>query len=313
MAVVLVTDADDPRIADYRNVPDPALVLERRLFVAEGRQVVRRLLAANRLVTRSVMVTAAALDALGSDVDRDATSIFLVPQAVMDMVTGFNIHRGCLALGERPAPLDWRALARDAGRLAILERIANADNVGAIFRNAMAFGVDAVLLGPDCSDPLYRKAIRTSMAATLALPFAHIEPWPDGLRELRNKGITVIGLSPCAGASPLRDVVTTAPGRIAIVVGHEGDGLTREVMDACDTVARIPMAPGVDSLNVATAVAIALYELAGLTETERTERRAERTEVPEATGSQTGERGSGDERIKMIKDPRSSPFPRFSV
>jgi tRNA G18 (ribose-2'-O)-methylase SpoU len=296
VAVVLVTDADDPRIADYRNVPDPALVLERRLFVAEGRQVVRRLLAANRLVTRSVMVTAAALDALGNDVDRDATSIFLVPQTVMDMVTGFNIHRGCLALGERPAPLDWRALARGAGRLAILERIANADNVGAIFRNAMAFGVDAVLLGPDCSDPLYRKAIRTSMSATLAMPFAHVEPWPGGLRELRN-GITVIGLSPCAGASPIRDVVTTARGRIAIVVGHEGDGLTREVMNACDTVARIPMAPGVDSLNVATAVAIALYELAGLTETERTELRTERAEAPV---SQTGKRGNGDERIKVI-------------
>jgi len=264
VAVVLVTDADDPRIADYRNVPDRALVQERRLFVAEGRQVVRRLLTANRLVTRSVMVTPAALDALGDDIDRDATSIFLVPQAVMNMVTGFNIHRGCLALGERPAPLDWRALARSAGRLAVLERIGNADNVGAIFRNAMAFGVDAVLLGPDCSDPLYRKAIRTSMSAALAVPFAHVDPWPDGLRELRNEGMTVIGLSPCAGASPIRHVVTTVAGRIAIVVGHEGNGLTREVMDACDSVARIPMAPGVDSLNVATALGIALYEICEL-------------------------------------------------
>ena len=262
VAVVPVTDPDDPRIGDYRNIPDPALLHERRLFVAEGRLVVRRLLAANGLATRSVMVTTAALAALGDDIDRDATLIFLVPQAVMNMVTGFNMHRGCLAIGERPAALDWRRLARRASRLVILERIANADNVGAIFRNAMAFGVDAVLLGPDCSDPLYRKAIRTSMAATLAVPFAYVEPWPDGLRELRSAGLTVIGLSPCGSASSIRTVATATPGRAAFVAGHEGEGLTRDAMDACDHVARIPIAPGVDSLNVGTAVAIALYELA---------------------------------------------------
>ena len=262
VAVVLVTDPDDPRVADYRNIPDPALLQERRVFVAEGRHVVRRLLATNWLVTRSVMVTAAALDALGDGIDRDAVPIFVVPQAVMNMVTGFNIHRGCLAIGERPASLDWRALARSADRLVVLERVANADNVGAIFRNAMAFGVDAVLLGPDCTDPLYRKAIRTSMAAALAVPFAHIDPWPDGLRELRNQGMTVIGLSPCADALPIRDVATLAHRRVAIVAGHEGDGLTREARAACATIARIPMAQGIDSLNVATAVAIALYQLA---------------------------------------------------
>ena len=258
-----INDPDDPRIGDYRNVPDPALLEERRLFVAEGRYVVRRLLAANGWVTRSLMVTAAALAALGKDVDGGALTIFLVPQAVMNTVTGFNIHRGCLAIGERPAPPDWHALADGARRMVVLERVANADNVGGIFRNARAFGADAILLGPDCADPLYRKAIRTSMAATLAVPFALAAPWPSALRELRAAGVTVIGLSPCTSAPSIREAVA-AGARTAIVAGHEGDGLTPETLAACDTVARIPMAPGIDSLNVATAVGIALYEMCDL-------------------------------------------------
>jgi tRNA G18 (ribose-2'-O)-methylase SpoU len=262
VAVVLVDDPDDPRIADYRNVPDRALLEQRRLFVAEGRQVVRRLLAAPRLVTRSVMVTAPALAALQGDLDASTATVFLVSQAVMDTVTGFNIHRGCLAIAERPASLDWRALASRARRLVILERVGNADNIGATFRNAAAFAADAVLLGPDCADPLYRKSIRTSMASALAVPFAPISPWPGALRDLSTQGMTVVGLSPCGTARDICDVIASAGTRVAIVGGHEGDGLTRDALDACDAVARIPMTAGVDSLNVATANAIALYETA---------------------------------------------------
>ena len=264
VVVVPVDDPADPRIADYRNIPDPTLLEERRLFVAEGRQVVRRLLATNRLVTRSVMVTAPALAALGPDLDRDAVTVFVVPQDVMNAVTGFHIHRGCLAIGERGTPLDWRTLARTARRLVILERVGNADNVGAIFRNAAAFGVDAVLLGPDCTDPLYRKAIRTSMAAALQIPYADATPWPDVLRELSGGGVHTIGLTPCGDAPPIRQVAANTGPRLAIVAGHEGDGLTREAMEACDMLARIPMTSGVDSLNVATALGIALYEICEL-------------------------------------------------
>jgi tRNA G18 (ribose-2'-O)-methylase SpoU len=262
--VVFVTDPDDSRIADYRNLPDRTLLEQRRLFVAEGRHVVRRLLRASRFVTRSLLVTAPSLASLEGDIDVDTTTVLVVPQAVMDAVTGFNIHRGCLAIGERPAPLDWKTLVSGARRLVILERVGNADNVGAAFRNAAGFGADAVLLGPDCTDPLYRKSIRTSMAAALTVPFAPLSPWPGALAELRDTGVHVIGLSPCASAPPLHDVVANAGSRVAIVGGHEGDGLTREAMDACDVVARIPMMPGVDSLNVATALAIGLYELCDL-------------------------------------------------
>ena len=207
------------------------------------------------------MVTQPALTAL-RDLETTTIPVYLVPPAVMNAVTGFNIHRGCLALGERGAPLDWRAVARDARRLVILERVGNADNVGAIFRNAAAFDVDAVLLGPDTTDPLYRKAIRTSMAAALQIQYARLTPWPDAVRELSASGVHTIGLTPCHDAPPIRQVGAGAGPRVAIVAGHEGDGLTREAMEACDTLARIPIKRVVDSLNVATAVGIALYEIA---------------------------------------------------
>ena len=263
MPLFTIDDPGDPRIADYRNIPDPALLERQRVFVAEGRLVVRRLLASERLVTRSLMVTATAWAGLDHAVAQDVP-VFVVPQPVMDTVTGFHIHRGCLAIGERGAPPDWRTLAATARRLVVLERISNADNIGGIFRNAAAFAVDGVLLGPDCVDPLYRKAIRTSMAATLTMPFASVERWPEALHRLRDDGVRVIGLSPAPGGASLRDVVASVgpDTRVALVAGHEGDGLTASAMAACDALARIPMAAGHDSLNVATAVAIALYELA---------------------------------------------------
>lgn len=208
------------------------------------------------------MVTEPALAALG-DIPADLP-VYVVPQAVMNVVTGFNIHRGCLAIGERGPSLDWRALTASARRLVVLERVANTGNVGAIFRNAAAFGVDGVLLGPDCADPLYRKAIRTSMAAALTIPFAHIAPWPEAIRMLRSDGFRVIALTPCAQAEPASRVLHESRARrarVALVAGHEGEGLTRDAMNTCDALARIPMTTGHDSLNVATAVAIALYEL----------------------------------------------------
>ena len=262
MPLIPVDDADDPRLADYRNVPDPGLAARGGAFIAEGRLVVRRLITGTRLPVRSVMVTPAALasmnDALAA---RAGLPVYVVPQALMNGITGFNMHRGCLAIGERPAPHEWRALARDARRLVVLEGVANADNVGSIFRNAAAFGVDAVLLGPACTDPLYRKAIRTSMAAALTLPFAHAQPWPGALCELRQSGWTVLGTTPSPAAAPLRDLAAALGPRLALVVGHEGDGLTSEALAACSHQARIPMAAGVDSLNVAAATAVALYEL----------------------------------------------------
>jgi tRNA G18 (ribose-2'-O)-methylase SpoU len=261
-----VSNPGDPRIADYQNITDPALFEQRGVFIAEGRLVVRRLLVTPGLVTRSVMVTAPALAALDDVLDAAGSlPIYVVPQAVMNGVSGFNVHRGCLAIGERGAPRDWYALAATARRLVVLERVANADNMGAIFRNAAAFAADAVLLGPDCTDPLYRKAIRTSMGAALSVPFAHVTPWPEALLAIHAAGFITVGLTPCADARPVRAIAAGLDdARIAIVAGHEGEGLTRAAIDACDVVARIPMSGGVDSLNIATAVAIALYDVSSI-------------------------------------------------
>jgi tRNA G18 (ribose-2'-O)-methylase SpoU len=263
MPLISVTNPDDNLLADYRNIPDPDLVERGGVFIAEGRLVVRRLLTGRRFETRSVMVTAPALEAIRDVLDeRRDLPAYVVPQALMNEVTGFDIHRGCLAIGVRRPEEPWTAMTEGARRLVVLERVANADNVGSIFRHAAAFAADAVLLGPACSDPLYRKAIRTSMGAALSVPFARAQPWPDILDSLHALGFAVLAMTPDASASCLRDVAGRLPlPRIAVLLGHEGNGLTPEALAHSTCRARIPMAAGVDSVNVATAAAIALYEL----------------------------------------------------
>lgn len=264
--VIDVSGIADSRLDDYRNIPDPELLRSRGIFIAEGRHVVRRLLA-SRFRTRSLLLTPAALEGLADLVERaEDLPVYVVSQDAMNQITGFNIHRGCLAVGERPPAARWDDVVRTASRVVVIEHVSNADNVGSIFRNAAAFGVDAVLLGPACTDPLYRKAIRTSMGAALRIPFATITDWPADLGRLRASGFTVLALTPSPTASPLR--TTTHGGaqrswgdRVAIMVGHEGEGLSTEALDAASAQVKIPMAAGVDSLNVATATAITLYEL----------------------------------------------------
>jgi tRNA G18 (ribose-2'-O)-methylase SpoU len=255
-----IDDPADPRLEDYRNVPDPELIERRGIFVAEGRLVVARLLEGTRFPARSALVTEAARRAMNGVFDARADlPVYVVPQWMINAIAGFNIHRGCLAIGERAAETSWQTLAVGARRLVVVERVGNADNVGAIFRNAAAFGADAVLFEPSCTDPLYRKAIRTSMGAALQVPFARITPWPQALDALRAMGWSLVAMTPSADIA-LDAVRSQKP--IAIVLGHEGDGLTADALEACDVHARIPMAPGVDSVNVATACAIALYALA---------------------------------------------------
>jgi tRNA G18 (ribose-2'-O)-methylase SpoU len=268
MPVVPIDDLDDPRIADYRNVPDPALLAERGVFVAEGRLVVRALLASRRFRPRSLLVSEASAASLEDALAAIAPTcpIYVASKALMSGIVGFNVHRGCLALGERPAASAAEDVLPpdDAGALlVVLEGIANADNVGGIFRNAAAFGADAVLLSPGCCDPLYRKAIRVSIGGTLAVPFASGGAWPECLARLRKRGFAVVALTPGPAsadidgdASPWR-----SRRRLALLAGTEGGGLTRGALELADYRVRIPMAPGADSLNVATAVGIALHRL----------------------------------------------------
>jgi tRNA G18 (ribose-2'-O)-methylase SpoU len=253
---------DDPRLDDYRNLPDSELLARRHAFVAEGRLVVARLLASPRFRTRSVMVTTSAARALDAELaGHPALPIYEVTQEVMNRVTGIDLHRGCLAIGERPSP--EAGSAELGGRLLLaLEAIGNADNVGSIFRSAAAFGVDEILLEAACTDPLYRKALRTSMGHALRVPFARVADWPGALATARQAGITLLALTPEADAPSLASLAGRYRGhRLMLVLGHEGDGLRTDTMAACDTRARIPMHEGIDSLNVAVAAAIALYEL----------------------------------------------------
>jgi tRNA G18 (ribose-2'-O)-methylase SpoU len=265
--VLSVDDPGDPRLADYGGIPEPELARTRGVFVAEGRLVVHRLLG-SRFTTRSVMVTPAVFETVKPDLERHpCLPVFVVPQSLMNGVAGFNIHRGCLAIGERPAAESWEQLVRSRRSsdrpqsLVALERVGNADNVGATFRAAAAFGAGGVLLDPSCADPFYRKAIRTSMGAALEVPFATDVPLLDALAQLRADGWSTVGLTPDASAPQARDVFArVAGGPAVLVLGHEGDGLTPDASAACTHVARIPTTTHVDSLNVAMAAAIALYE-----------------------------------------------------
>jgi tRNA G18 (ribose-2'-O)-methylase SpoU len=254
----------DPRVEQYANLTDAELVRSRGLFVAEGRLIVARVLGDPRYIVRSLLLNDAAYRALGSAIERldPAVAVYLVPARDFAEITGVNIHRGCLALVERPPALAPAELLDTARTIVVLEAVANADNIGSVFRNAFALGGDGVLLSPTCCDPFYRKAVRTSMGATLSVPFARVDEWPDGLDALEARGFTVAALTPHGPAMTL-DAFAAArpPGRVALVFGSEGMGLTASAAGRATQMVRIPMRDGVDSLNVAAAAAIALHRL----------------------------------------------------
>ena len=255
---------DDPRIAPYAKVGDHRWLVERELFVAEGRLLVERLLDARRFEIHSVLVTPPALAALRDRLESLHADVFVAPTPVLNAITGFNFHRGCLALARRPAPLALDPFF-SARRLLILEGVGNPDNVGGLFRAAAALGADGILLDVRSADPFYRKALRTSMGAALRVPFAWIDDWPGGLTRFRERGFRVVALTPDASARSLEDAVASlghyAP--LALLVGAEGPGLSGPALAAADDRVRIPIAPGVDSLNVVVAAAIALYGFRG--------------------------------------------------
>lgn len=237
---------------------DPDRLLELGVFVAEGRLVVRRLIDLRHWDIESFLLTQPAMDALSDVLRHTSAPTYLVDQEVMNGVAGFNIHRGCLAIVKRPpAPTLDRIAAGPLSRVLVLEGVNNPDNIGGLFRSAAAFGIELVVLGPNSGDPLYRKAIRTSMGATLSVPFAHALQWPAALRDLRLDGFTVVALTPSMKAAPLDEVWPHA--KLALLVGSEGEGLTADALRWATLAARIPMAADVDSLNVTTAASIAMY------------------------------------------------------
>jgi tRNA G18 (ribose-2'-O)-methylase SpoU len=261
MSVFRIEDPGDPRIADYANVRDAELLRARALFVAEGRLVVERLLASTAFRVRSLLLTETAHRGLAGSLSGVDSPVYIGEPQLFRHIVGFNIHRGCLALGERPADTRVTDIANGANRLVILEDISDADNVGGVFRNAAAFGADGVLLSPRCCDPLYRKAIRTSMGAALQVRFARVEDWPSGLSALRAAGFQIVALTPNRDATDLAAIDQRAFRRVALLLGNEGSGLQQGTEALTDLRATIRMRPGHDSLNVATAAAIAMHRM----------------------------------------------------
>jgi tRNA G18 (ribose-2'-O)-methylase SpoU len=267
MPIVRISGPDDPRVAEFRDVADHNRLRQRGLFVAEGRLVVERLIHDGRFTVRSLLLNAAAWRALEPAVAPlgEAVPVWVCETQDFEHLTGYNLHRGCLALASRPCPLALEDLLAGARSLLVLEEVANADNVGGLFRNAAAFGVDGVVLSGGCADPLYRKSIRTSMAATLRVPFAvvsHEEGWRETLERLRAAGFQVVALTPGESAQDLDDFAGTARHeRIAVLLGAEDAGLSREAEAAADIRVRIAVRREVDSLNVAVAAGIALHRL----------------------------------------------------
>jgi tRNA G18 (ribose-2'-O)-methylase SpoU len=247
----------------FRSVSDAELLRRHGLFVAEGRLVVRRVID-ERFALHSALMNETNYRALA---DALAGVSPEVPMFVCDThdfqdITGFNLHRGCLALVRRPAAVASCEILRNARTLVVLESATNADNVGGVFRNAAAFGVDGVLLSPTCCDPFYRKAIRTSMAATTRVPFARLNEWPAGLADVRATGFTLVALSPRQSSITLDEFAQSEkPARMALLLGTEGDGLSEAALSAADVSIRIPMSGLVDSLNLAVACGIALSRL----------------------------------------------------
>jgi tRNA G18 (ribose-2'-O)-methylase SpoU len=254
----VVSDPADPRLDDFRNLMDADVRPDRRgIVIAEGVNVVQRL-AASPYSVRAVVGVPARIDALRPVLEPLQVPVYSVDKWLLSDVVGFRVTRGVLASADRPAPLDAADLVRTARRVAVLEGLNDFENLGALFRNAAAFGVEAVLLDARCADPLYRRSVRVSMGHVLRVPFAVLpDPWPAALDVLRE--FALLALTPDPSAVALRDVAV--PERWAVLLGAEGPGLSADALDAADQRVRIPMAGGVDSLNVATAAAVAFAQL----------------------------------------------------
>jgi tRNA G18 (ribose-2'-O)-methylase SpoU len=255
-----VSGVDDPRLAGYAHVGDPVWLRSNGLFVAEGRFVVRRLLEADRFDVESIVVIPSALDGMSDVLERAPCPVFVAHRPALAALTGFDFHRGCLALARRPAAESPLASFAGARRLLALESVGNPDNIGGLFRVAAAFGAGGLLLDAASGDPFYRKAIRTSMGATLRLPFARLSSWPGDLEVLRDRGFAVVALTPDRSATPIGAYTATLPAdqRLILMLGAEGEGLTPDAIAAADVSVCIPIASGVDSLNVVVAAGIAL-------------------------------------------------------
>lgn len=264
MHLVPISDPADPELRDYRDLTD---VVRRRLsepagglYLAESVKVIERALAAGHR-PRSVLALPKWVDALTPLLEPYDIPVYVGESELLESITGFVMHRGALASMHRPELPAVAELLRDARRVVVLEDIVDHTNVGAIFRAVAGMGADAVLVTPRCADPLYRRSVRVSMGAVLQVPWTRLDDWPAGGAQLHDAGFTIAALALDDDAVDLADFAASPPDRVALLLGTEGDGLSRHALTAADTVVTIPMDRGVDSLNVAAAAAVGLWAL----------------------------------------------------
>ncbi|MDO4909852.1 MAG: RNA methyltransferase [Corynebacterium sp.] len=263
MEPILITDPQDSRLDDFRDLKHSDAA-DRRLVIAESPLGVERLME-SRFPTRAIVGFGGRLASfLETHEIPESIPVYEVTREVLAEVAGFDMHRGLVASADRAEELSIAEILETAKTLCVLEGVGDHENIGSIFRNAAGLSVDAVLFGAGCADPLYRRSVRVSMGHALRLPFAHFPGkrtnWQHGLERLRDAGFRIISMTPNPEAMTLREAMADNPEKVAFLIGAEGPGLTEHAMRATDMRVRIPMAPGTDSLNLATAAAIAFYE-----------------------------------------------------
>jgi tRNA G18 (ribose-2'-O)-methylase SpoU len=265
---IAIEDPADPRLAEYVDLRDvnlrKLLDAEHGIFIAEGEKVIRRA-AETGYEPRSFLLTPRWLDSLADVLERwPDVPVYVVTPELAEQVTGFHVHRGALASYHRRPVRTLTSVLDGAARILVLEDLVDHTNVGAIFRCAAALGIDGLVLSPRCADPLYRRAVKVSMGAVFAIPYTRMADWHDGLTAVREAGFRLLALTPADDAVSLDDVDTD--GRIALMLGSEGHGLSSRWLHEADQAVRIAMSPkamelGVDSLNVVAAAAIACHTL----------------------------------------------------
>lgn len=262
--VIDVTDPADPRVDDFRDLNSvdrrPDLPTGKGLVIAEGVLVAQRMLA-SRFAPHAFLGTERRLGELAVDLTGVGVPFYRASAEVMAQVVGFHLNRGVLGAARRAPELSVPQVLDGARTVAVLEGVNDHENLGSIFRNAAGLGVDAVVFGAGCADPLYRRAVRVSMGHALLVPFARAGHWPADLTDLRQHGFRLLAMTPNPRAGTLGEVMSgLADHKVAVLLGAEGPGLTETAMRACDVRVRVPMSRGTDSLNVATAAALAFYE-----------------------------------------------------
>jgi tRNA G18 (ribose-2'-O)-methylase SpoU len=264
LRIVPISDLERPELADYRGLTDVVLRRltepENGLYIAESTKVIARAVAAGHR-PRSVLIHEQWLPEISPLIEPFDVPVFVGSPELLDQLTGFAMHRGALASMHRPKLPSVASVIDNARRIVILEDIVDHTNVGAIFRSAAGIGADAVLITPRCADPLYRRSVRVSMGTVLQVPWTRLPEWPDAASILHASGFHLAALALTSDSVTLDEFARNAPEKIALVLGTEGDGLSTAAIDVADTVVRIPMLNGVDSLNVASASAVALYAL----------------------------------------------------